>query len=543
MHIPTSRQRSRLAEIESHQLLLRAGFIKPAGPGLWNGLPMYAVTMRRLQRLVHKYMADIHALEVTIGGLEPLDTMDASQPLTSATPDGRKYRLTHKPEHEIASLMDRTASAYGGAAALAVFAFASRFSAEPKSRFGLLQARRFDSLEVSVFASGADSGKSTETKLVETASKLLAEMNLPVVLSEGDEGHRWFLPLDSKAGFSEVLSAGGRVSDPDIAAIAAPSDQAPEPAAEIEKVSTPDATTIRQISAMLNADPRQIVKTIICVADSEPLAVLVRGDRELSLPKLKRVSAAGHVELAGPERIMEITGAPVGFAGPVGLGDVSIWADHLVKPMADFVVGANEDQAHYVNVNHRRDFQVAEWADLTVAESGDRNPEGEKWSRVTGLSLARLRRLSQPPEDDSDRDAEECSQVHLSIGLSRLIQAVVEYAHDDKGILWPLRLAPYVVAIMPLKADSEEHMKVAGEIYNELTRAGIPVAVDDRPLRPGQKFAEAELIGYPVRVIVGDKSLKEGSVEIQYRAGGEARMVSLEQVAGLLIKDLADTTL
>ncbi len=549
MYIPTTRQRSRLGEVESHQLLLRAGFIKHQGPGLWGVLPMLQATMERLRRMVGSMMSELGAQEVALNGLAPVESPVGGNSLITGVPDEGGDWSGLKPELEMLRLIAGTAISYTQLP-LAMYAFVTCLSDEPKTRFGLLQARVFDTLELSVFTPANDPGRAVETVLVSTINRIFETLGLPAEAAEADRGYRWFLPMAGKSGFSEVLRCGESVADPEVSPIRPGKAEEPRGTARLEKVRTPGATTIEQVSTFLQTDPVRIVKTIICLGDGQPLAVLIRGDRELSLSKLRRAVAADTVELAEPQKIMDLTGAPLGFAGPIGLSGVRIIGDQMVKFMADFIVGANEDQTHYINANHDRDFHVAAWADLCVARAGDCSVAGEDWKGIRGLSLARLRRLGSHDASESGvniRDANgrdaPCRQIHLSLGLSRLVQAAVEYLHDEDGIIWPQAMAPFAVAVLPLRTDSEEQMAVAAGVFDSLVGANISALLDDRPLRPGQKFAEAELIGYPVRLVVGDKSLKDNAVEVQYRDGRRSRLVSVEQAAGFLIKELSDTTL
>jgi len=288
--------------------------------------------------------------------------------------------------------------------------------------------------------------------------------------------------------------------------------------------------------------PQQIVKTLIYVADGEPVAVLVRGDQELEETKLRRALKADVVEMADDATVQKVTGAIVGFAGPVGL-KIQVLADHSVAGLVDVVVGANKDYHHLKSVNLDRDFNVSQFVDVRSAQDGDLCPAcgeghyrlfrgievghvfflGTKYSEAMGCSYL----------DENGKDKPMVMGCY-GIGVTRIISAAIEQHHDENGIAWPVPLAPFEVAVMPLQMKDEELVKAAEGLYQGLLDAGVDVVIDDRPVRPGFKFNDADLVGYPYQVILGKKGLANGIVELKERHTGEKQDIPLDDLVSTL---------
>jgi prolyl-tRNA synthetase len=295
--------------------------------------------------------------------------------------------------------------------------------------------------------------------------------------------------------------------------------------------------TVKEVTAFLKTDATKLVKTLLYKGKGGIIAALLRGDRELNEAKLAR--HVGPVEMADPATVEEISGAAVGFAGPVGLKGVRMIADHEVKSMTNFVSGANETDAHLINVNLHRDFTVEEFADLRFAEDGDPCPRcdngflelkhcielghifklGTKYSEAMGATF-----------QDEDGQVKPIIMGCYGIGVSRIVAAVAEISHDDKGIIWPPAIAPFSVQISLLDPHVPELVSVADKLYANLQEAGLDVLYDDRDERPGVKFADADLIGIPVNLVVGKRTRESGEIELQRRCDKSRCMVSLDEV-------------
>jgi prolyl-tRNA synthetase len=314
-----------------------------------------------------------------------------------------------------------------------------------------------------------------------------------------------------------------------------------------ERVDTPNARTVEQVCSMLEVAPRQLVKTLLYRApDGCFVAAMIRGDRELNEGKLEAVSGLSPLEMASPAEIQEVTGGPLGFTGPVGLpAHVRLVPDHELADMSDFVTGANEADAHLVNVNVGADFEVADFEDLRIAVAGDTCPECRqgKLEERRGIELGHVFKLGTKYAEDmdalfTDEDGVQRPIVMgcYGIGVSRIVAAVVEHHNDDDGIIWPMAIAPFQVAVLRL---DEELADEADAVVEQLERAGVDVLYDERPERPGVKFKDADLIGVPLKAVVGRATKAEGVVEVQRRATGEKEMVPLQEAAERLQRMVA----
>ncbi|MCE5267708.1 MAG: proline--tRNA ligase, partial [Planctomycetaceae bacterium] len=330
----------------------------------------------------------------------------------------------------------------------------------------------------------------------------------------------------------------------------AASDVAQKP---LTKIPTPGAHTIEQVSAFLKCKPHKLIKTLIYVADGQPIAVLVRGDHEANEGKIRRGRKAEKLELASPEVIEKVTGAPVGFAGPVGMKEkIPLLADYDVASLVNGIAGANEAETHIVGVNINRDFTPDLLADLRNAVDGDPCPRcsgklklrhaievghvfklGTKYTAALGAKFL-----------DADEQLKPIIMGCYGIGVNRIIAGLVETSHDQDGIIWPMSLAPYEVLLTPVKVPDEASMKVARELHDQLTAAGVDVLVDDRDCRAGVKFKDGDLIGVPLRVVIGDRGLKEGKLEVKWRWEKAAETIDLvgaaETLADLIRRERSD---
>jgi prolyl-tRNA synthetase len=310
----------------------------------------------------------------------------------------------------------------------------------------------------------------------------------------------------------------------------------PEPAAALlRRVETPGQTTVDEVAAFLEVEPRQVVKTLLYMTDDGPVATLVRGDRELNEIKLANVVDAPGLRLAREDEVEELTGAPVGFAGPVGLpAKVRIIADEAVRSLSGFVCGANAADAHNVGVDWNRDLpDLAEWTDLLLAQAGDPCPRCNGTLELyRGIEVGHIFKLGTKYSQAMNCTyTDEAGELHpmvmgcYGLGIGRTVAAAIEQNHDKDGIIWPLPLAPHEVVLLSLDPSDPEVAQVADGIYNQLREKGVDVIYDDRDGRPGVKFKDADLIGFPVRVVVGKRSLAEDKVEISTRREREKMFV------------------
>jgi len=318
----------------------------------------------------------------------------------------------------------------------------------------------------------------------------------------------------------------------------------------LEKVHTPEAHTVEQVTEMLKVDARRLIKTILYRCDDRMIAVLIRGDREVNEAKVRQITGCDLLEMATPEEILEVTGGPVGFSGPVGLEGVEMLADVSLEGLANAVVGANQDQYHLINTNTPRDFKIERFEDLHMARAGDLCGEcGRPLTSMRGIEVGQIFKLgckysrSLKATFLDDRGAErEFTMGCYGIGVTRTVAAAIEQYHDGDGIIWPMSIAPYQVLLLPLNVADEATMKTARELYHELTSAGLEVLLDDRDERAGFKFKDADLIGIPLRLTIGERSLKEGQVELKLRREEVSRKVD-RHIAAAQVQELVQSEL
>jgi prolyl-tRNA synthetase len=305
----------------------------------------------------------------------------------------------------------------------------------------------------------------------------------------------------------------------------------------LEEVHTPDVRTIEEVSAFLKVMPQDIVKTLIFNADGQPCAVLIRGDQEVNEIKVKNYLGATELELASDEMILKATGAPRGFAGPVNI-EVRVIIDYSVIDMVNFVTGANKENYHFKNVNIGRDFNIEAFADLRIVEPTDNCPRCEGNTQfVRGIEVGHVFKLGTKyskamKAEYLDKDGQEKIMIMgcYGIGIGRTVAAAIEQNYDENGIVWPMPLAPYHVIITPVNINEKDIMKAAENLYNSMLAEGIEVIFDDRDERAGVKFKDADLIGIPLRIIIGQKNLLQGNVELKIRKTGENKLYSLQEI-------------
>jgi prolyl-tRNA synthetase len=382
-------------------------------------------------------------------------------------------------------------------------------------------------------------------KMLAAYHSILGRIGLPYHVVEASGGgiggwdtREFELPTESGESHYLRCESCGYAATPEVAEFRQEIAEPTEVEQPIERLHTPDRRTVEQLCEFLGAPPRKLVKTLIYKAGDRALAALVRGDRELSEDKLKAATGARRLEMADPATIHRVSGAPVGFAGPVGIRDTRIIADEELRQERNFITGGNEVDLHLRNVNWGRDFQVDQWAQLRAGEPGDRCARcGTPLAGLRGIELAHIFKLGTIYSEALDAhflDEEGARRPMVmgcyGIGTTRMMAAVVERFHDESGIIWPASVSPYEVVVIPVNHDDETQRGIAEKLYSELREDGYEVLLEDRPERPGVKFKDADLIGIPGQVVVG-RLATEGKVEVR-RRGGEARTVSVEEAAG-----------
>lgn len=565
--IPTMKETPEGAEIPSHVLMLRAGLVSQVMAGAYTYLPMGLRSLSKAAQIVREEMNRAGAVELVMPAMSPISLWDRTG-RTEAFGDvlvkldlprsGRKVRVVLGPTHEeiITDLVSRQISSYRQMP-ITLYQIQNKFRNEERPRFGVLRTSEFLMKDAYSFDTDVESlGKSYDA-MYDAYCRIFERCGVPYLPVEaesgpigGDASHEFMIPSDNGEDSVVHCPQCGYAANTEKAEIGERRQAAPDvELAEVQKVDTPGTTTIEQVSEFLKCRPEDLIKTLLYEADGKPVAVLVRGDHDANENKVRRVVGADRLELAAPGTIERVTGAPVGFAGPVGMAEkIPVYADIDVQFIRNGVTGANAADAHLTGVNPGRDFEPDEYADLRDATVGDPCPRcpsvltirqaievghvfklGTKYSEALGAKFL-----------DSKEQLQPIIMGCYGIGIARILAGLIESNHDKGGILWSVALAPYEVLLVPMKVKDEETMKVVENLHKELEAAGVDVLVDDRDARAGVKFNDADLVGFPLRVVIGPRGLKEGKLEVKWRWDSEAEMIDLEGAAETLAGLIAE---
>ena len=554
--IPTMKETPEGAEIPSHVLMLRAGLITQVMAGAYTYLPLGLRALRKAERIVREEMDAAGAVELLMPAITPLSLWEQTGRVEafgdvlitfSVRRQNRQVHIALGPTHEevITDLIARHISSYRQMP-ITLYQIQTKFRNEERPRFGVLRTSEFIMKDAYSFDATVESLAGSYQKMYDAYCRIFDRCGLDYLAVEaesgpigGDVSHEFMVPAENGEDRIVHCRDCGYAANLERAEIGARGNVPPDvPLEPVETVPTPGSTTIEQVSRLLGCRPEQMIKTLIYLADGQPVAVLIRGDHEANENKVRRALGATHLALADPETIERVTGAPVGFAGPVRLKQpIPVWADRDVEPLRNAVTGANQADAHLRNVNPGRDYQVEGYLDLRIAQHGDPCPRcSSQLALRHAIEVGHVFKLgTKYSEALSARFLDENEQLHpiimgcYGIGINRIIAGLVETSHDEAGIIWPVALAPYEVEIVPLNVADEATRRLAGRLHQRLAAAGIEVLLDDRGVRAGVKFKDADLVGFPLRVVLGPRSLKEGKLEIKWRWEADAESIDLEE--------------
>jgi prolyl-tRNA synthetase len=556
-YIPTLKEVPADAEVISHILMLRAGMIRKTAAGIFTYLPLGLRTIRKFEDIVREEMNGAGAMEVFLPAVQPSELWLESGRWTQYGKELLRMKDRHErdfcfgPTHEeiITDLVRHELTSYKNFPKN-FYQIQTKFRDEIRPRFGLMRCREFGMKDAYSFDISEEGLDLSYRKMRDAYSRIFSRCGLKFQVVEADSGtiggkecHEYMVLASS--GEDAVIScpACGYAANMEKAEVAPPEEspaRTEPPAKEIEKVSTPDMKSIEQVTAFLSMPSTKLVKTLLLLADGKPVAVLVRGDHELSEAKLKSVLQADVLEMADEQLIAKLTGGPMGFSGPVGLKGIRKIADFAVKTIEDFVTGANEKDMHYLHVHTPRDFEIDELADVRRAVPGDRCPKCKEAMQVfRGIEVGHIFKLGTKYSKAMKAFfTDEKGQEHpiimgcYGIGIGRTVAAAIEQNHDENGIIWPQSLSPFEVLLCAVNTEDPGILKTAAELYRELRSAGIDVLFDDRIERPGIKFKDADLIGITYRLTIGARSMKENSVEIYERRTRKTEKIPRPDVAG-----------
>lgn len=558
--LPTLKENPADAEVVSHQLMMRAGMIRKVAAGVYSYLPFGLRAIRKVEQIVREEMNRAGAIELLMPMSNPAELWQESGRWDYYGKELLRFKDRHQrdfcmgPTHEevITDIVRGHVKSYRQLP-VNLYQVQSKFRDEIRPRFGLMRGREFIMKDAYSFDTTEEGANTSYQKMREAYCRIFERCGLEYRMVEADSGaiggsfsHEFMVLADT--GEDVVISCESCEYSANIekAVVVDRGEMSQEPMSEVERVVTKGAHTVADVSVMLKLKPSQIVKTMLVIADDEPVAVLIRGDHELNEAKIKNLLGASVLELATPEQIAAATGGPVGFSGPVGL-KVPIYADNAVKYMRNLGVGGNEIDIHLEGVNLERDFQVKQFADLRDAAEGDECPHcGGSYSNTRGIEVGHIFKLGTKYSEamkatflDADGKANDIIMGCYGIGIGRTVASSIEQNHDADGMIWPMPIAPFQVLVNMLTPKDDAVREASEQLYQQLLEAGVEVLLDDRDERPGAKFKDADLIGIPLNVTVGARGLKEGQLELKDRASGEKSMVAVDQVAEELQRRIA----
>ena len=557
MFLPTTKETPSDAEIVSHQLMLRAGMIRKLAGGIYSYLPLGYRVIRKVENIVREEMNRAGAQEVFLPAVQPAElwmesgrwNMYGKELLRFKDRHNRDYCIGPTHEEVITALVRDEIQTYRQLPRN-LYQIQTKFRDEIRPRFGIMRSREFGMKDAYSFDATEKGAEESYRKMFDAYNRIFERCGLhfrPVEADSGNIGgsfsHEFMVTADS--GEDAMVHCTSCTYAANLEKAECPRPDANQTSEEtdlpLEEVHTPDERTIEEVCAFLNVAPSDVVKTMIFMCDGEPLAVLVRGDEEINEIKLRNYLGCESLELAMDDTIMAVTGSPRGFAGPMGIS-CRIMADHSLMGMKNFVVGGNREHYHIKNTNTPRDFAINEYADLKVIREGDRCPRcGCEIRIVRGIEVGHVFKLGVKYSKAMhatflDADGKEKNMIMgcYGIGIGRTVAACIEQSHDENGIIWPLSIAPFHVIITPVNVNDEQILRTGEELYGRLVADGVEVILDDRDERAGVKFKDADLIGIPLRITIGSKSLAQGAVEVRFRKSGTVENVAIEAIGDFI---------
>jgi prolyl-tRNA synthetase len=549
--ISTLKEAPSEAEVVSHRLMLRAGLIKRLTSGIYTWMPLGLRVLRKIEAIIREEMDASGAIELLMPAVQPAELWQESGRWDEYGPELLRFKDRHQrdfcfgPTHEevVSDIVRREVKSYRQLP-LNLYQIQTKFRDEIRPRFGVMRAREFIMKDAYSFHADKASLDATYREMYDCYSRIFTRMGLRFRAVAADTGaiggtasHEFHVLADSGEDAIAFCPSSDYAANVELAEALPPATPRPEPAAPLTRVHTPRVKTIAELCAYLGVPPEKTVKAV-CVdgVDGRPVLMMVRGDHQLNLVKTGKLAGIKTpVTFSSPQAIREAFGADPGSLGPVGFGGPVI-ADHAVGAMADFVVGANQDDYHLTGVNIGRDFPEPRFADIRNVVAGDPSPDGKGVLEICrGIEVGhifQLRTKYSQPMGLTFLDESGKSQVMemgcYGIGVTRIVAAAIEQNFDERGIVFPPAIAPFDLVLVPIGYHKSAGVKAAADrLYEELCAAGIDVLLDDRDERPGVLLADAELIGFPRRIVLGERGLKKGEVEYQERRETGARHIAL----------------
>ncbi|MGB0587053.1 MAG: proline--tRNA ligase [Limisphaerales bacterium] len=561
--IPTLKEAPAEAEILSHQLLLRAGLVRKLAGGLYTFLPAGLRVLRKIEAIVREEMDRAGALEILMPAVQPPEIWQASGRYEQAADvlfkvadsKGREWLLGPTHEEVVTSMTAAELNSYRQLP-INFYQVQTKFRDEIRPRFGLMRAREFMMKDAYSFDATDEAALISYQKMYDAYVRIFERCGVQAFPVEADTGvmggnhsHEFMIP--AKTGESEVAYTedGGYSANVEKAGSQGPLTATPsECTGAIEEFATPDVKTIEDLAgAPYHVAAEAQIKTLVFIAEDKPVIALMRGDDQVNEAKLAVAFGTAIFRPAEAEEINEALGAHPGSLGAVNVDSIPVYADNQLKEAAGMTTGANKDGFHIRNVNVARDLPQIQFLDLRTVREGELSAENQPLKIRRAIEVGHVFKLGTKYSEalgasflNEDGKAQAPVMGCYGLGVTRTLQAIIEYSNDDNGIVWPANVAPWQVCITALDVEADgEVMQVATQFHEELNAAGIDTILDDRELRPGNKFKDSELVGFPVRLVVGARSLKEGNVEFALRAGGEREAIPVSDVVARVKTALA----
>ncbi len=550
--IPTLKEVPADAKVASHVFMVRGGYVRKVAAGVYNFLPLGWRVIQKIEDIIRQEMDFADAQEILMPAAIPAELWQETGRWKKYGPELLRFKdrkgadFCFGPTHEevVVDLVRRETKSYRELP-LNLYQIQGKFRDEMRPRAGLMRGREFIMKDAYSFDVSVEQSAVSYKKMYDAYKRIFTRCGLDFRPVEADSGaiggsqsHEFQVLAES--GEDDIVACdtceyAANVEEAEHRALGKP---AIEGSGDIEEVSTPGAKTISQVAEFLSVQPTQLIKSLVYVADDKPVMVLLRGDRVLNEIALKKITGATELFLAREGQVKKATGAPSGFAGPVGL-DIPIYADLELKGATGAIVGANKVDAHLRNVDLARDAKVTEFLCLRAAEEGDGCARCDgSYKAYKGIEVGHVFSLGtvySEPMGCTFLDEGGKSQTMVmgcyGIGVTRIAASAIEQNHDEGGIIWPMSIAPYEVTVLPLQMKDEGVLAAAEELYKSLQRLGVSVLLDDRKERPGGKFKDADLIGIPLRIAIGKRSLGEGKIELKWRRDQESSLIEADGAA------------
>jgi prolyl-tRNA synthetase len=556
--ISTLKEAPSEAEVISHKLMLRAGLIRKLGSGLYTWMPLGLRVLRKVESIVREEMNRAGAVELLMPAIQPAELWQESGRWEQFGPQMLKIKDRHErdfcfgPTHEevITDIARKEIRSYRQLP-LNFYQIQTKFRDEIRPRFGVMRAREFVMKDAYSFHAGAQDLEREYRNMYDTYSRIFSRLGLKFRAVAADTGaiggtgsHEFHVLADSGEDAIAYSTASDYAANVEFANAVAPLTPRGPATQKMHKVSTPGKTTCEEVTVMLGLPLSQSVKALAVMHEEQISMLLVRGEHQLNEAKVSKLPGLNPFRFATEKEIEARIGCRPGYIGPVGLPEeITVIADRSVAAMNDFVCGANEAGYHLTGVNFGRDLAEPLVADIRNAVAGDPSPDGKGRLEICrGIEVGHVFQLGSKYSKamnatflDESGKAQVMEMGCYGIGVSRIVAAAIEQGNDERGIIWPLPMAPFQVAIAPIGYRKNAEVKnVADHLHDELQSAGIEVLLDDRDERPGVMFADLELIGIPHRITVGERGLKDGKVEYQARTDASAKAIELQSAPNLL---------